>query len=356
MSIKNSKLNFLDTVEKPSNSQIRKAGKIFRNKDSSEADLKVASEILGKWRVLHIHPMRTFQTTMNRRLQQLKIKDAIVARRLKRAPTIIDKLFREPTMALEKMQDIGGIRAIVKDIDQVRKLEKLYLEGKFDHILDYQADYISTPKASGYRGIHLIYKTKYSIDSTKQYSGFLVEMQIRTRLQHIWATAVETAGTFLGQELKSGKGDENWKNFFALTGSAFALIENSSVAQIHNHLSKDELFELVRLEYQKLKISETLKAFSRSTETIIQNAKASSYCVITLNTSEKKLSIANFSRDGQDDANRLLTELEKRAANGEPIQSVFVAVNDVKKLKKAYPNYFLETSAFLAVIERNIIK
>jgi len=50
-------------------------------------------------------------------------------------------------------------------------------------------------------------------------------MQIRSQLQHAWATAVETVGTFLQQALKSSQGDEGWQRFFALMGNAMAMRE-----------------------------------------------------------------------------------------------------------------------------------
>ena len=70
----------------------------------------------------------------------------------------------------------------------------------------------------------LIYK--YKNNQHPQYDGLRLELQIRTKLQHIWATAVETMGTFLGQALKSRQGDKAWIDFFAETSSAFALMEN----------------------------------------------------------------------------------------------------------------------------------
>lgn len=42
----------------------------------------------------------------------------VVAQRLKRLPTILDKLTRHPTMKLTYMQDIGGCRAIIPGFDR----------------------------------------------------------------------------------------------------------------------------------------------------------------------------------------------------------------------------------------------
>ena len=49
---------------------------------------------------------------------------------------------------------------------------------------------------------------RYKNKLVPHHDDLRIEMQIRTKLQHIWATAVETMGTFLGQALKSRQGDQ----------------------------------------------------------------------------------------------------------------------------------------------------
>jgi len=127
-------------------------------------------------------------------------------------------------MELARMQDIGGLRAIVESVTKVRELEKVYLESNFRHQLATpHKDYIQHPKSDGYRGIHLVYK--YRSELAPAYDGLNLELQLRTRLQHAWATAVETMGTFLGQALKSGQGEGQWKAFFEVSSAAIALLE-----------------------------------------------------------------------------------------------------------------------------------
>jgi ppGpp synthetase/RelA/SpoT-type nucleotidyltranferase len=53
--------------------------------------------------------LNTFQTNLRRRARGYA---TTVAQRLKRRPTIIDKLKREPTMQLNMMHDIAGCRLI----------------------------------------------------------------------------------------------------------------------------------------------------------------------------------------------------------------------------------------------------
>ena len=52
-----------------------------------------------------------------------------------------------------------------------------------------------------------------------------IELQIRTRLQHLWATAVETAGLYTKKSLKSGQGENGWLEFFMIVSSLFSFKE-----------------------------------------------------------------------------------------------------------------------------------
>ncbi len=53
---------------------------------------------------------------------------------MKRVATIIDKLLRESTLLLSRMQDIGGCRAIlptlVTEVDRQRTIMARYLQGR----------------------------------------------------------------------------------------------------------------------------------------------------------------------------------------------------------------------------------
>jgi ppGpp synthetase/RelA/SpoT-type nucleotidyltranferase len=56
--------------------------------------------------------------------------DVIVAQRLKRTPSILLKLANHKTMRLSTMQDIGGLRAILKSTENVYELLNLYKKSK----------------------------------------------------------------------------------------------------------------------------------------------------------------------------------------------------------------------------------
>ena len=100
-------------------------------------------------------------------------------------------------------------------------------------------DYIKIPKQSGYRGIDLIFR--YKNKNNPSYDGLRIEMQIRTKLQHLWATAVEVMGTLRGEKLKSGMGDEKWQYFFSIVSSYFAYKEIEPPNISRNEPKKDSV-------------------------------------------------------------------------------------------------------------------
>lgn len=143
-------------------------------------------------------------------------------------------------MRLDRMQDLGSLRAVVSNVKKLRLLEETYRSSRFKHEILLCKDYVSEPKSSGYRSIHLLYK--YCNPRTPAYNGLFVGLQIRTKLQHAWATAVETMGTFLNEALKSSEGPETWLKYFSLYGAAFAHLEASPTHSAHSGMCKGNMY------------------------------------------------------------------------------------------------------------------
>ena len=191
---------------KHNKAELNKAGEILKNKNSSEEEITKATEILNHWRASHSYPLHIFQMTL-KNVSKRYDKNSLVAQRLKRASSIIFKLGRKfegrmPTMNLSQMQDIAGCRAIVKDVEIAKKIyNEYYLRGNLRHKRVGKKDYITFPKKDGYRSLHIVYEFK-SDKGKKDYNGLKVEVQIRSKLQHLWATAVETVDFFTRQAIK----------------------------------------------------------------------------------------------------------------------------------------------------------
>lgn len=346
---------------KPENSrgQVNRAGQILRAYAQSADPVTIeqldewewAYKVLANWRACHNYPINTFRATLRSRLKVIDDK-ATVAQRLKRFPSIVHKLQRYKEMQLARMQDIGGLRAILGTMAKVRRLERAYRESKFLHDLVTPKDYITNPKVDGYRSIHLIYR--YRNPAVPFYDGLLLELQLRTRLQHAWATAVETMGTFLGQALKSGQGEGQWRSFFEVTGSAIAHLERSAPVPGYEALSRNETFVQVAESEARLRVLEKLRGFSVAAEKIITEKGQGSFHLVVLNSVEKSVSIRPYGLTRLEQANEAYAEVEKQAQSGEPVEAVLVSAGSVGALRKAYPNYFLDTHEFILQIERII--
>ena len=341
-----------------SKSKINIAGKVLAKNKPNGLTLDDAISIADAWRACHAYPINTFQATLRRKLKKFS-NDPLVAQRLKRMPTIIEKLHRYPKMQLARMQDIGGVRAILNSVHDVYLLSGEYKDkSRFAHELVTERDYIKSPRdEDGYRSLHLVYR--YKNFQAKKYNSLLLELQIRTKLQHTWATAVETMGTFLGQALKSRLGDKAWLDFFSVVGSAFASIENTELLPKHKGLSQKEIFKNVALMNDELKVLEKIQAYSVAVNEINKRGTSDtgwSYHLIILNSLEKTVQIKPYKRGSIKQATDDYAKIEAEAIkNGGKIEAVLVSAGPLSALRQAYPNFFLDIGDFVKHIE-DIIK
>lgn len=334
--------------EKP---EVNRAGKILATADPDTEDWLWAYEVLANWRACHGYPINTFQALLRKRLKDVD-RNAIVAQRLKRAPSVIAKLQRFSSMKLSQMQDIAGLRAVVGSIARVRKLDAAYRESTFKHELASSKDYISQPKSDGYRSIHLVYR--YSNDHAPDYNGLLLELQLRTKLQHAWATGVETMSTFLGQALKSGQGERPWRRFFEIASAAFTFVEETAPVPGYEGLNRKEVLTSLSSAEAELHVLSKLQGFSIAANHITAEKGAGSYHLVILNSENRRVLIQPFPKTQLEQANIEYAKVEERAQRGEQVEAVLVSAGPVAALRKAYPNYFLDTHQFVTQVTRLI--
>ncbi|WP_074594951.1 RelA/SpoT domain-containing protein [Pseudomonas congelans] len=335
-----------------SKKKVMRAGSTLFDEDATFEEFDEALIVLNNWRSSHSYPVNTFQASLRNKLKSLDIK-GVVAQRLKRIPSIVAKLERFPGMSLARMQDIGGLRAVVPSLKSIYRLRESYLQSKWDHVLVSEYDYIKNPKDSGYRGIHLVYKYNNRKGEAKHYEGLQLEIQIRNEVQHAWATAVETAGVFLNQALKSSMGNVRWLEFFEYASSSFALMEDCEVLTAHRHLSKYEILKNTMAIASELEVIDKLTVYNSIVEELhhTQDEKTH-YYLLELNTQDRNVSVSGYSREELPKATSDYLDREKAAKGNESVQIVLVAAQSVSALKKAYPNYFLDTGRFVTRLRR----
>lgn len=340
------------TMPQYTRKQVDAAGATFVAALATQDDLESALNVINNWRSSHSVPLNIFRRSLRQNAER-RDTSCLVAQRIKRLSSIELKLRIFPTMKLAQMQDIGGCRAVVSNVEIVKDLLQLYKGSKTGSKLDHVDDYISQPKKSGYRGIHLIYK--YYSTKNESHNGLKIEIQIRSKLQHAWATAVETVGSFVRQALKSSLGQEEWLRFFALMGSAMALKENTSPVPNTPEKSAD-LIEELRDYVQRLDIITRLRAYGTALMTLNQPGEEvdAKYFLLELDPGAKQLSVTGFKANEFERASKQYLAAERSTTRQPGADAVLVSVDSIASLRRAYPNYFLDTSLFIEALEEAI--
>jgi ppGpp synthetase/RelA/SpoT-type nucleotidyltranferase len=117
-------------------------------------------------------------------------------------------------MKLGRIEDVGGCRAVLRDLDEVYRVLSRYQNRSADVVRI--RDYIAEPKKDGYRSVHVIVR----------YHGRRIEVQLRTLPQHEWAYTVESMTSRFDLDIKTGEGPRSVQEWFAAVSEAMALEEH----------------------------------------------------------------------------------------------------------------------------------
>lgn len=329
-------------IPKYSGNQINKAGKIIADPFSTSKEHEDALIILNNWRAAHAYPLQVICSNLRQ-----KNPEAIVVQRLKRLESITGKIQRFPEMQLYKMQDLGGCRVIVDTIEQVYNAVDKYKSSRIRHILKREYDYITNPKESGYRSYHMVYQ--FHSDTKDTYNkNMYIEIQFRTKLQHMWATAVEMMGIYTKSNLKSSQGDYDVLRFFTLVSSLFAIEEKMPICPNTSERT-DELISEIKILDKKNNIISTLSGLNVSinyaSNTYNQKDK-NLYYILLLNYDKMTVNVKPFKSSNLETATKIYEKIEQ----GVNINVVLVSASSFETLRLAYPNYFADISYFVKKI------
>jgi putative GTP pyrophosphokinase len=130
-----------------------------------------------------------------------------------------------------------------------------------------------------------------------------LELQVRSYYQHIWATGVEVFGTLTKTSFKTGKGADEWRDFFKFLSSRFAIKENNSILPEHEKYSYQQIHKILVKKIKELNIIEQLNTY----------------------TSVYK----SYWRENR--------------PKGRSGKYALLILDNINKLEMAYPNYFMDT-------------
>lgn len=308
--------------------------------------------IINNWRQSHSYPLNAIQVNLRNHARKVD-PGFLVAQRLKRFSSIESKLFRLSDMKLSQMQDIGGCRAVVDTIKEVQQLHDSYIVSRSHHLLSTTDDYIANPKNDGYRGIHLVYKYQSNVEHRQVYNDLKIEIQLRSRFQHAWATAVEVVGTMVNEALKVDEGDADWLRFFSLMGAIISVREKAP----HVPNTPDDPQELIReIDYyeRRLDVMRRLRDYSNGIRTTEDSAAGAVIFVMVSNLSTNEMTVSGYTRQHLADAIHDLEYYERISGKPDHLDVVLVSVASLAELKRAYPNYYADTNLFLRLLRNDL--
>lgn len=348
--------------------------KVYTNADVKKAGDKLLSnpldsislDIVSYWRGEHTFALNKAYDFIKKEAKSID-KNAFVAKRLKRLPSIIDKYKvqkkRNKNIKLPSMQDIGGCRVVVSSIKKVYHLiDRITKNSTFD-IRD---DYIEKPNATGYKSVHLVGKF---LD--KEGKERKIELQIRTELQHSWATAVEIIDIFTDQKIKSNTLKNDWTYFFKNCSAIFTSIEKYSESKGEkfstirkrvigklNKINDPKILTKLKQLYKtshKLKAMESFEMYSASIKATTRHIDIVNYKngYVLINVKKKNQSLYEvntklFSIEHSEEANKEYLMLEKKSIKDDNIGIIaLISTSAVGGIKEAYPNYFADSEVFL---------
>ena len=305
--------------------------------------------IIQNWRASHGLPLNVFQAALRSRAKRVE-DDVLVAQRLKRFNSVMNKLVREPSMKLSQMHDLGGCRAILSDVAAVDTLYGMYRgdEPLRDSEVSLKCyDYIRNPKDDGYRGIHIVGRYSPRVLSRQPWNGQRIEIQLRSQLQHAFATTVETVTTFTREPLKFGAGPTEWRRFFSLMGSALAFREFTPLVK-HTPRNPGELVKELADTTKLLKVRQRLKGWTTAVKVSPrENIQGFKWLLLVLNTTANTVKVKGYA--SRKEAVQAIAEIEQ--SKKPELDAVLVWVQHINDLRVAYPNYYADTREFLAALD-----
>lgn len=302
--------------------------------------------VINHWRRAHLAPMIAAVSAVSGALDN-GVQYAL-AGRIKKIDTIIDKLSRDYiTGNLSNMADVAGVRVVVPDMLSLKRVCSVV-----ESLSAYSAkrsagrNYISYPKSDGYRGRHYVLVFD-NLDFG--YESLFVELQVRTDLQHQWATAVEMYDAAAGSRLKFGESCNPAAGFFSRMSKLIRLHEEQG-----NFEGLDSLIRSIsgsdRALREALGTVEVLRAASNGFSLIGNEPDdvLNRYVLVELDHEMQTITAAGY--DGDEGIARYFESESERPE----IDSLLVRAASMDLVKRMYPNYFGDMSAFLKLFDRHM--
>jgi ppGpp synthetase/RelA/SpoT-type nucleotidyltranferase len=172
-----------------SGSQLKKLTRRLRDGAETPEDLHTLADVLIYYRQV----LERAHTDVARLCAETPAHTEPMAPRVKTLRTTLQKLHRQPDLhSLAQIRDLAGLRVVVHGTradqdDFVARVVARLPDARPTKVIDRRLD----PRA-GYRAVHIEVRRE----------GILLEVQVRTALQHQWAELFERTADRLGRGLR----------------------------------------------------------------------------------------------------------------------------------------------------------
>jgi ppGpp synthetase/RelA/SpoT-type nucleotidyltranferase len=306
--------------------------------DRHSDDVLRAFAVAHNWRMAHALPM----ITERRRLALVATGGLVTAGRVKRMASIRKKLMNT-TIGLRDMQDLGGCRAVMAGRGGVGVVLRELMQGNYRSRPTYVSDYLTKPKPDGYRGVHVVVDFA-GAGQSEPYTGQRIEIQIRTRLQHSWSTAVEIVGAVTNQDFKGGGGDPRWRRFLALMSDYYALCDGFAL-QHDGPQTESRLCREIQDAGAEIGALELVTGIRDAMERYVVAPTRGPMYMLSMDAVSRSVSAVR--RDGI-----MIADDNDFDEVGDQTQSVIVSVDRSADLRQAFPNFYLDIAKFTMMVGR----
>lgn len=301
-------------------------------------------DVIENWRTSHGAVLNTAQAWLRRLDKQQR---PIVGQRLKRYDTVIDKLTSGRSHDLSTMHDIAGVRAIFRSIDEISDFRSQMRLSKAQHRIlheDNKFDYISKPKTSGYRGIHEVMERQVGSKSGSAWNGLKFEVQLRTAIQHAWATAVEIYDDTQLARFKFQSSQNPAYEQFLIVSEMFARIHENTYGCLKGKSDTDLVTRFTELEN------------STHTVTMIHGLQVSvNYKPLEKNSILQRTHSGELVVHPFSSFPRALREISRIESMPETLNAVLVGAKTPYHIREAFRNYFEDTADFVALLDEALV-
>lgn len=269
------------------------------------------------------------------------------AQRLKRRETLIDKLVSGRARDASTMQDLGGCRIIFDDISKLQEFRNyLEKETRVKHKLLHppdKYDYIERPKPTGYRGVHYVYGYTTSVENRRHLQGLKIELQLRTKAQHAWATAVEIADLVSDTRVKFEDGSGSYGTFFRMASELIARKHEGMTSCLPDIETKELMQSFIDLEGEILLLDRLQKLKEQG-----DTSKIKQHTILAF-MDDETVEIFGYTKP-----DRAVRKEQELLADEKCTNVVYVRAATPSAIRSSYRNYLTNPADFVALIFESI--